>query len=149
MKSGRITLNFPIPEDIGQFQGTADSGYADAGWNISTTQIDYSGSPTGYKGGRVVEEPTVKEVGSGQYALQGVFEGLYTGTEVTVSIITTVQGKQDEDYNEAGYAFWDGTAYVSDSAGTSASQTVRLWNLKGGGEDPEPPTTTSYQLFYP
>ena len=148
VKSGRITLNFPIPEDIGQFQGTADSGYADAGWNISTTQIDYSGSPTGYKGGRVVEEPTVKEVGSGQYALQGVFEGLYTGTEVTVSIITTVQGKQDEDYNEAGYAFWDGTAYVSDSAGTSASQTVRLWNLKGGGEDPEPPTTTSYQLRY-
>ena len=146
VKSGRITLNFPIPEDIGQFQGTADSGYADAGWNISTTQIDYSGSPTGYKGGRVVEEPTVKEVGSGQYALQGVFEGLYTGTEVTVSIITTVQGKQDEDYNDAGYAFWDGTAYVTDSAGTSASQTVRLWNLKDG--EPTPPTTTSYQLRY-
>lgn len=146
VKSGRITLNFPIPEDIGQFQGTADSGYADAGWNISTTQIDYSGSPTGYKGGRVVEEPIVKEVGSGQYALQGVFEGLYTGTEVTVSIITTVQGKQDEDYNDAGYAFWDGTAYVTDSAGTSASQTVRLWNLKDG--EPTPPTTTSYQLRY-
>ena len=146
VKSGRITLNFPIPEDIEQFQGTADSGYADAGWNISTTQIDYSGSPTGYKGGRVVEEPTVKEVGSGQYALQGVFEGLYTGTEVTVSIITTVQGKQDEDYNDAGYAFWDGTAYVTDSAGTSASQTVRLWNLKDG--EPTPPTTTSYQLRY-
>ncbi len=147
VKSGRITLDFPIPEDIQQFQGDQDDAeHTQPGWYVSTTQIDYSGSPTGYKGGRVVEEPTVKDLGSGQYALQGVFEGLYTGTEVTVSIITTVQGKQDGDYNDEGYAFWDGTAYATDSAGTSASQTVRLWNLKDG--DPTPPTTTSYQLSY-
>lgn len=112
VKSGRITMNFPIPEDIKEFQGTAENAYTDAGWNETYTQIDYSGAPTGYKGGRVVEEPKVVEVGSGQYALQGVFEGLYTGTEVTVSIKTTVQAKDDSDYNADGYAFWDGTAYA-------------------------------------
>ena len=103
VKSGRITLNFPIPEDIQQFQGDKDDpDHTNADWYVSTTEIKDSGSPTGYKGGRVVEEPKVVEVGgsgSGQYALQGVFEGLYTGTEVTVSLMTTVQKKEDQDYN--------------------------------------------------
>ncbi|MGO5096254.1 BspA family leucine-rich repeat surface protein [Agathobaculum sp. LCP25S3_E8] len=153
VKSGRITLNFPIPEDIQQFQGDKDDpDHTNADWYVSTTEIKDSGSPTGYKGGRVVEEPKVVEVGgsgSGQYALQGVFEGLYTGTEVTVSLMTTVQKKEDQDYNTEGYAFWDGTAYVTDSAGTSASQTVRLWNQKNaGGDGGTPPTTTAYQLSY-
>ena len=150
VKSGRITLNFPIPEDIQQFQGDKDDpDHTNADWYVSTTGIKDSGAPTGYKGGRVVEEPKVVEVGgtgSGQYALQGVFEGLYTGTEVTVSIMTTVQGKDDNDYVN-NYAFWDGTAYATDNAGTSASRTVRLWNLKDGGDNPTPPTT-SYQLSY-
>lgn len=153
VKSGRITLNFPIPEDIQQFQGDKDDpDHTNADWYVSTTEIKDSGAPTGYKGGRVVEEPKVVEVGgsgSGQYALQGVFEGLYTGTEVTVSLMTTVQKKEDQDYNTEGYAFWDGTAYVTDSAGTSASQTVRLWNQKNaGGDGGTPPTTTAYQLSY-
>ena len=147
VKSGRITMNFPIPEDIKEFQGTAENAYTDAGWNETYTQIDYSGAPTGYKGGRVVEEPKVVEVGSGQYALQGVFEGLYTGTEVTVSIKTTVQAKDDSDYNADGYAFWDGTAYVTDRAGSDASRTVRLWNQKDAGGNPTEPDP-SYQLSY-
>ena len=142
-KSGLITLNFPIPDKIKQFQGTAENGYTDAGWYVSTTEIVNSGSPTGYIGGRVVEEPSVKQLPDGSYALQGVFEGLYTGTEISVSIKTTLQ--ENNDYNNDGYAFWDGTAYATDNAGTASSRTVRLWNKQ---DNSTAPPANSYQLSY-
>ena len=155
VRSGRITLNFPIPEDIAQFQGgqVSEGGeFLDPGWHATTTAIreSHPGSSGDNVGGRVVEQPEVKQLSDGSFALQGVFEGLYTGTEVTVSIITTVQAKDEEDYNEAGYAFWDGTAYATDSAGTAVSRTVRLWNLKEdeSGTTPTPPETKFYQLSY-
>lgn len=125
-KSGEIEMWMPIPDKIGK---------GDDGWKVVSTAIDYSGAATGYKGGRIVQNPYIDE-NSGHPVLRGKFEGLYTGTQITTSISTKVQKKDQSEYDPAGYAFWDATAYARDNAGSATSQTVRLWSNKTSDTPP-------------
>ncbi len=141
VKSGRINLRFPIPEGIIEFVG---NDKLEAGWHIETTEIrETEGAGNGYLGGRVVEKPTISDDGK---TIEGVFEGLYTGNEVVVSLIGTVDSKPG--YDEHDYTFWDATAYAHDSAGSATSDTIRLWHSKDESETPEPPEDNTVILNY-
>lgn len=145
-KSGRIHVEFPIPEDISPQD---DPQMGEGEWQIGVTPISTVGDNYGFKGGYFVNPPEVVDKvidGEMRHVFQADFDGLYANTQFTISIKGKLDAKSGSDFNDEGYAFWDGTAFAGDQFSSQASRTIRLWTSRN--EDDPAPDTTPHRLEY-
>ncbi len=140
-QSGEIKVTFPIPDDVRVLTDAelnaigAETKMVQAG-SVKETEGANSGD---FMGGRVVEakyDPATE-------TLTATIDGLFTGTEVEISIWCENKTKL---FPQGGYVYWDGTATAQDSAALVSSNIYRLWDQRGAGENP--PSTTEYTLTY-
>ena len=140
-QSGEIKVTFPIPEDV---RVLTEAELNAIGEGTELVQIgsvkETDGADSGdFMGGRVVEakyDPATE-------TLTATIDGLFTGTEVEISIWCENETKL---FPQGGYVYWDGTATAQDSAALVSSNIYRLWDQRGAGENP--PSTTEYTLTY-
>ena len=141
-QSGEIKVTFPIPEDVRVLTGTelneigAETKLVQAG-SVKKTEGANSGD---FMGGRVVDA----KYDSATETLTATIDGLFTGTEVEISIWCENETKSFPQ--GGGYVYWDGTATAQDSAVLVSSNIYRLWDQRGAGENPPP--KTEYTLTY-
>ena len=140
-QSGEIKVTFPIPDDVRVLTDAelnaigAETKLVQAG-SVKETDGANSGD---FMGGRVVEakyDPATE-------TLTATIDGLFTGTEVEISIWCENETKL---FPQGGYVYWDGTATAQDSAALVSSNIYRLWDQRGAGENPPP--KTEYTLTY-
>ena len=140
-QSGEIKVTFPIPDDVRVLTDAelnaigAETKLVQAG-SVKETEGANSGD---FMGGRVVEakyDPATE-------TLTATIDGLFTGTEVEISIWCENETKL---FPQGGYVYWDGTATAQDSAALVSSNIYRLWDQRGAGENPPP--KTEYTLTY-
>lgn len=141
-QSGEIKVTFPIPDDVRVLTDAelnaigAETKLVQAG-SVKETEGANSGD---FMGGRVVEakyDPATE-------TLTATIDGLFTGTEVEISIWCENETKIFPQ--GGGYVYWDGTATAQDSAALVSSNIYRLWDQRGAGENP--PSKTEYTLTY-
>ena len=140
-QSGEIKVTFPIPDDV---RVLTDAELNAIGEGTELVQIgsvkETDGADSGdFMGGRVVEvkyDPATE-------TLTATIDGLFTGTEVEISIWCENETKL---FPQGGYVYWDGTATAQDSAALVSSNIYRLWDQRGAGENP--PSKTEYTLTY-
>ena len=140
-QSGEIKVTFPIPEDV---RVLTEAELNAIGEGTELVQIgsvkETDGADSGdFMGGRVVEakyDPAAE-------TLTATIDGLFTGTEVEISIWCENETKL---FPQGGYVYWDGTATAQDSAALVSSNIYRLWDQRGAGENP--PSKTEYTLTY-
>ena len=140
-QSGEIKVTFPIPDDV---RVLTDAELNAIGEGTELVQIgsvkETDGANSGdFMGGRVVDakyDPATE-------TLTATIDGLFTGTEVEISIWCENKTKL---FPQGGYVYWDGTATAQDSAALVSSNIYRLWDQRGAGENP--PSTTEYTLTY-
>lgn len=140
-QSGEIKVTFPIPDDV-RVLTEAELNEIGAGTKLvqagSVKETD--GADSGdFMGGRVVDE----KYDSATETLTATIDGLFTGTEVEISIWCENKTKL---FPQGGYVYWDGTATAQDSAALVSSNIYRLWDQRGAGENPPP--KTEYTLTY-
>ena len=141
-QSGEIKVTFPIPDDVRVLTDAelkaigAETKLVQAG-SVKGTEGADSGD---FMGGRVVDA----KYDSATETLTATIDGLFTGTEVEISIWCTNEAKIFPE--NGGYVYWDGTATTQDSAALAVSNIYRLWDQRGAGENP--PSTTEYTLTY-
>ena len=141
-QSGEIKVTFPIPDDV-RVLTEAELNEIGAGTKLvqagSVKETD--GADSGdFMGGRVVDE----KYDSATETLTATIDGLFTGTEVEISIWCENEPKIFPQ--GGGYVYWDGTATAQDSAALAVSNIYRLWDQRGAVENP--PSTTEYTLTY-
>lgn len=141
-QSGEIKVTFPIPDDV-RVLTEAELNEIGAGTKLvqagSVKETD--GADSGdFMGGRVVDE----KYDSATETLTATIDGLFTGTEVEISIWCENETKIFPQ--GGGYVYWDGTAIAQDSAALVSSNIYRLWDQRGAGENPPP--KTEYTLTY-
>ena len=140
-QSGEIKVTFPIPDDVRVLTDAelkaigAETKLVQAG-SVKGTEGADSGD---FMGGRVVDA----KYDSATETLTATIDGLFTGTEVEISIWCENETKL---FPQGGYVYWDGTATAQDSAALVSSNIYRLWDQRGAGENP--PSTTEYTLTY-
>ena len=140
-QSGEIKVTFPIPDDVRVLTDAelnaigAETKLVQAG-SVKETEGANSGD---FMGGRVVEA----KYDSATETLTATIDGLFTGTEVEISIWCENKTKL---FPQGGYVYWDGTATAQDSAALVSSNIYRLWDQRGAGENPPP--KTEYTLTY-
>ncbi len=141
-QSGEIKVTFPIPDDVRVLTDAelnaigAETKLVQAG-SVKETEGADSGD---FMGGRVVDatyNDTTRE-------LTATIDGLFTGTEVEISIWCTNEAKIFPE--NGGYVYWDGTATAQDSAAAATSNVYRLWDVKN--VTPNPPEAQDYTLSY-
>ena len=140
-QSGEIKVTFPIPDDV---RVLTDAELNAIGEGTELVQIgsvkETDGANSGdFMGGRVVDakyDPATE-------TLTATIDGLFTGTEVEISIWCENKTKL---FPQGGYVYWDGTATAQDSAALVSSNIYRLWDQRGAGENPPP--KTEYTLTY-
>lgn len=141
-QSGEIKVTFPIPDDV-RVLTEAELNEIGAGTKLvqagSVKETD--GADSGdFMGGRVVDAHYDADAN----ALTATIDGLFTGTEVEISIWCENETKIFPQ--DGGYVYWDGSATAQDSAALAVSNIYRLWDQRGAGENP--PSTTEYTLTY-
>lgn len=141
-QSGEIKVTFPIPDDV-RVLTEAELNEIGAGTKLvqagSVKKTD--GADSGdFMGGRVVDA----KYDSATETLTATIDGLFTGTEVEISIWCENETKIFPQ--GGGYVYWDGTATAQDSAALVSSNIYRLWDQRGAGENP--PSTTECTLTY-
>ena len=140
-QSGEIKVTFPIPDDVRVLTDAelkaigAETKLVQAG-SVKGTEGADSGD---FMGGRVVDA----KYDSATETLTATIDGLFTGTEVEISIWCENETKL---FPQGGYVYWDGTATAQDSAALVSSNIYRLWDQRGAGENPPP--KTEYTLTY-
>lgn len=140
-QSGEIKVTFPIPDDV-RVLTEAELNEIGAGTKLvqAGSVKETEGANSGdFMGGRVVEakyDPATE-------TLTATIDGLFTGTEVEISIWCENETKL---FPQGGYVYWDGTATAQDSAALVSSNIYRLWDQRGAGENPPP--KTEYTLTY-
>ena len=140
-QSGEIKVTFPIPDDVRVLTDAelkaigAETKLVQAG-SVKETEGADSGD---FMGGRVVDA----KYDSATETLTATIDGLFTGTEVEISIWCENKTKL---FPQGGYVYWDGTATAQDSAALVSSNIYRLWDQRGAGENP--PSTTECTLTY-
>ena len=137
-QSGSIQVRFPIPEDV-RVLNESELKAIDETNLVEVGAVENSGADTGFFGGRVTAT-----YDSTSDALTATIDGLFTGTEVEISIWCTNESKTFP--SGGGYVYWDGTAYARDEAASVPSNIYRLWDVKGAEE--KPPAATDYTLSY-
>lgn len=137
-QSGSIQVTFPIPEDVRVLTGDELAAINETNL-VEVGAVENSGADTGFFGGRVTAT-----YDSASDALTATIDGLFTGTEVEISIWCTNENKAFP--SGGGYVYWDGTAYAQDEAASVPSNIYRLWDVKGAEE--KPPAATDYTLSY-
>lgn len=141
-QSGEIKVTFPIPDDVRVLTDAelnaigAEPKLVQAG-SVKETEGADSGD---FMGGRVVDA----KYDSATETLTATIDGLFTGTEVEISIWCENETKIFPQ--GGGYVYWDGTATAQDSAALVSSNIYRLWDQRGAGENPPP--KTEYTLTY-
>ena len=141
-QSGEIKVTFPIPDDVRVLTDAelkaigAETKLVQAG-SVKETEGADSGD---FMGGRVVDA----KYDSATETLTATIDGLFTGTEVEISIWCENETKIFPQ--GGGYVYWDGTATAQDSAALVSSNIYRLWDQRGAGENP--PSKTEYTLTY-
>ena len=140
-QSGEIKVTFPIPDDV---RVLTDTELNEIGAGTKLVQAgsvkETDGADSGdFMGGRVVDAHYDADAN----ALTATIDGLFTGTEVEISIWCENETKL---FPQGGYVYWDGTATAQDSAALVSSNIYRLWDQRGAGENP--PSTTEYTLTY-
>lgn len=141
-QSGEIKVTFPIPDDVRVLTDAelkaigAETKLVQAG-SVKETEGADSGD---FMGGRVVDA----KYDSATETLTATIDGLFTGTEVEISIWCENETKIFPQ--GGGYVYWDGTATAQDSAALVSSNIYRLWDQRGAGENP--PSTTECTLTY-
>ena len=141
-QSGEIKVTFPIPDDVRVLTDAelnaigAETKLVQAG-SVKETEGADSGD---FMGGRVVDA----KYDSATETLTATIDGLFTGTEVEISIWCENETKIFPQ--GGGYVYWDGTATAQDSAALVSSNIYRLWDQRGAGENPPP--KTEYTLTY-
>ena len=111
-QSGEIKVTFPIPDDVRVLTDAelnaigAETKLVQAG-SVKETEGANSGD---FMGGRVVEA----KYDSATETLTATIDGLFTGTEVEISIWCENETKIFPQ--GGGYVYWDGTATAQDSA---------------------------------
>ena len=141
-QSGEIKVTFPIPDDV-RVLTEAELNEIGAGTKLvqagSVKETD--GADSGdFMGGRVVDAHYDADAN----ALTATIDGLFTGTEVEISIWCENETKIFPQ--GGGYVYWDGSATAQDSAALVSSNIYRLWDQRGAGENP--PSKTEYTLTY-
>lgn len=140
-QSGEIKVTFPIPDDVRVLTDAelkaigAETKLVQAG-SVKGTEGADSGD---FMGGRVVDA----KYDSATETLTATIDGLFTGTEVEISIWCENETKL---FPQGGYVYWDGTATAQDSAALVSSNIYRLWDQRGAGENPPP--KKEYTLTY-
>ena len=140
-QSGEIKVTFPIPEDVRVLTGAELNAIGEGTELVQIGSVkETDGADSGdFMGGRVVEvkyDPATE-------TLTATIDGLFTGTEVEISIWCENETKL---FPQGGYVYWDGTATAQDSAALVSSNIYRLWDQRGAGENPPP--KTEYTLTY-
>ena len=140
-QSGEIKVTFPIPEDVRVLTGAELNAIGEGTELVQIGSVkETDGADSGdFMGGRVVEvkyDPATE-------TLTATIDGLFTGTEVEISIWCENETKL---FPQGGYIYWDGTATAQDSAALVSSNIYRLWDQRGAGENP--PSKTEYTLTY-
>ena len=139
-QSGEIKVTFPIPEDVRVLTSDELDAIGEGTALVQIGSVKYSDAETGFKGGRVVEakyDPATE-------TLTATIDGLFTGTEVEISI--WCENKTKIFPQGGGYVYWDGTATAQDSAAAATSNVYRLWDVKN--VTPNPPEAQDYTLSY-
>ncbi len=141
-QSGEIKVTFPIPEDV---RVLTEAELNAIGEGTELVQIgsvkETDGADSGdFMGGRVVDA----KYDSATETLTATIDGLFTGTEVEISIWCENETKIFPQ--GGGYVYWDGTATAQDSAALVSSNIYRLWDQRGAGENL--PSKTEYTLTY-
>ncbi len=141
-QSGEIKVTFPIPDDV-RVLTEAELNEIGAGTKLvqagSVKETD--GADSGdFMGGRVVDA----KYDSATETLTATIDGLFTGTEVEISIWCENETKVFPQ--GGGYVYWDGTATAQDSAAAATSNVYRLWDVKN--VTPTPPEAQDYTLTY-
>ena len=141
-QSGEIKVTFPIPEDV---RVLTEAELNAIGEGTELVQIgsvkETDGADSGdFMGGRVVDA----KYDSATETLTAIIDGLFTGTEVEISIWCENETKIFPQ--GGGYVYWDGTATAQDSAAAATSNVYRLWDVKN--VTPTPPEAQDYTLTY-
>ena len=139
-QSGEIKVTFPIPEDVRVLTKDELNAIGEGTELVQIGSVEYSDADTGFKGGRVVDE----KYDSATETLTATIDGLFTGTEVEISIWCENETKIFPQ--GGGYVYWDGTATAQDSAAAATSNVYRLWDVRNA--DPEIPEAQDYTLTY-
>lgn len=139
-QSGEIKVTFPIPEDVRVLTKDELNAIGEGTELVQIGSVEYSDADTGFKGGRVVDE----KYDSATETLTATIDGLFTGTEVEISIWCENETKIFPQ--GGGYVYWDGTATAQDSAAAATSNVYRLWDVRNA--DPETPEAQDYTLTY-
>ena len=142
-RSARINFELPLPDDVVALSDGDAWLNGDPVIEYSGIQVD--GSDGGFRGGHVVDTPTLSSDGR---TLSGSVEGLYAGNYIEVTIACRLE-HTDNGYTDADgtqYIIWDATGQVRSAGNSGPSNTYRLWDSTSATLPDDDTRTVTYIL---